>query len=161
MTRSRPNAKVLAWLRSLPTEEQFLSVLSVGEIRNGVERLDDLKRRERLRRWLERDLAERVADRLLPIRASVAARWGRVRPEGRRPVPTGGSLAAHSRRPPPCSPPPPCTTTCASPPASSAILRGIRGWWWSIRGSWERRRVHSGGSPACADATARQVAGVL
>jgi toxin FitB len=94
LTRARPNAKVLAWLRVLPTEEQFLSVLSIGEIRNGVERLDDVPRRERLRVWLERDLADRFGDRLLAITASVAERWGRLRADVRHSVPTVDSLLA-------------------------------------------------------------------
>ena len=64
-SRPRPNARVLAWLRTLPIEEQFLSVLSVGEIRNGIERLDDARRRERLRLWLERDLQDLFGDRLV------------------------------------------------------------------------------------------------
>ena len=94
LTRSRPNTKVLAWLRSLPTEEQFLSVLSVGEIRNGVERLDDARKREKLRLWLERDLADRFGDRLLAVTAAVAGRWGRLRAEVRHSVPTVDSLLA-------------------------------------------------------------------
>jgi predicted nucleic acid-binding protein len=93
-TRPKPNAKVIAWLRSLPTEEQFLSVLTVGEIRNGVERLEDARRREMLRLWLERDLTARFGDRLLAVTASVAERWGRLRAEVRRPLPTIDSLLA-------------------------------------------------------------------
>jgi predicted nucleic acid-binding protein len=57
-SRTRPNANVLAWLRTLPVEEQYLSVLTLGEVRNGIERLDDAPKRERLRRWLERDLQD-------------------------------------------------------------------------------------------------------
>jgi toxin FitB len=94
LTRSRPNPNVLGWLRVLPSEEQFLSALSVGEIRNGVERLDDIPRRERLRLWLERDLADRFGDRLLAITALVAERWGRLRAEVRHSVPTVDSLLA-------------------------------------------------------------------
>jgi predicted nucleic acid-binding protein len=93
-SRPRPNAQVLAWLRTLPIEEQFLSVLSIGEIRNGVERLDDERRRERLRLWLERDLHDLFGDRLLVVTAAIADRWGRLRAEMRRPLPTVDSLLA-------------------------------------------------------------------
>lgn len=93
-SRPRPNAQVLAWLRTLPIEEQFLSVLSVGEIRNGVERLVDERKRERLRRWLERDLQDLFGDRLLAVTAMIADRWGRLRAEVRRSVPTIDSLLA-------------------------------------------------------------------
>lgn len=93
-SRPRPNARVLAWLRTLAIEEQFLSVLSVGEIRNGIERLDDARRRERLRLWLERDLQDLFGDRLLAVTGVVADRWGRLRAEMRRPLPSIDSLLA-------------------------------------------------------------------
>ena len=94
-SRRRPNAKVVAWLRTLPVEEQHLSVLSLGEVSNGIERLADGPRRERLRIWLERDLQGLFGARLLPIDAAVADRWGRLRAEIGRPVPAiDGLLAA-------------------------------------------------------------------
>lgn len=93
-TRPRPNANVVAWLRTLPIEEQFLSVLSVGEIRNGIERLDDERKRERLRLWLERGLHDLFSDRLLAITARIADRWGRLRAQVGRSVPTVDSLLA-------------------------------------------------------------------
>ena len=93
-SRPRPNPQVLSWLRALPIEEQFLSVLTVGEIRNGVERLADERQRERLRRWLERDLHDLFGDRLLAVTAMIADRWGRLRAEVRRSVPTIDSLLA-------------------------------------------------------------------
>jgi predicted nucleic acid-binding protein len=65
-----------------------------GEIRNGVERLDDHPRRERLRLWLERDLPDLFGDRLLGVTAMAADRWGRLRAEVRRSVPTTDSLLA-------------------------------------------------------------------
>jgi predicted nucleic acid-binding protein len=93
-SRPRPNPQVLAWLRALPIEEQFLSVLSVGEIRHGIERLDDEHKRERLRLWLERDLQDLFGARLLAVTAPVADRWGRLRAQVRRSVPTIDSLLA-------------------------------------------------------------------
>jgi predicted nucleic acid-binding protein len=93
-SRKKPNAHVLAWLRSLPIDEQYLSVLSLGEIRNGVERLEAGASRERLRLWLERDLHDLFGDRLLAVTPSVADRWGRLRAEMRRPIPAIDSLLA-------------------------------------------------------------------
>ena len=93
-SRTRPNVQVLAWLRTLPIEEQYLSVLTLGEVRNGIERLDDAPKRDRLRRWLERDLQDFFDRRLLPVTAAVADRWGRLRAAMRRPVPAIDSLLA-------------------------------------------------------------------
>lgn len=93
-SRKRPNSQVVAWLRSLPIEQQYLSVLSLGEIRQGIERLDAGARRERLRLWLDRDLQDLFGSRLLGVTSAVADRWGRLRAEMRRPVPAICSLLA-------------------------------------------------------------------
>ena len=93
-TRKEPSAQILAWLRTLPLDEQYLSVLSIGEIRNGIERLDAGAKKERLRLWLERDLRDLFGDRLLEVTTAVADRWGRLRAEVRRPVPAIDSLMA-------------------------------------------------------------------
>jgi hypothetical protein len=93
-SRKKPNGRVLAWLRSLPIEEQYLSVLSLGEIRHGIERLDAGARKERLRLWLERDLQDLFGARLLAVTSPVAERCGRLRAEMRRPIPAVDSLLA-------------------------------------------------------------------
>jgi len=93
-SRRAPNPHVVAWLRSIALEEQFFSVLSLGEIHHGMERLAGGTRRERLRLWLERDLEPVFGDRLLPITAAIAERWARLRVEMRRSVPVIDSLIA-------------------------------------------------------------------
>jgi hypothetical protein len=93
-SRTRPNARVLAWLRTLPVEEQYLSVLTLAEIRNGIERLNDAPRRDRLRRWLEGELQDLFGSRLLAVTSAVADRWGRLRASMHRPVPATDSLLA-------------------------------------------------------------------
>jgi predicted nucleic acid-binding protein len=75
----RANAGVLSWFRSVDDAALHLSVLVLGELRQGVERL---RRRDppaaaKLDRWLH-ELIERHADRTLPVDAAVAERWGRL-----------------------------------------------------------------------------------
>jgi predicted nucleic acid-binding protein len=71
-----------------------LSVLSLGEIRQGVERLEPGTRKEKLRLWLEQDLPGWFEARLLPVDAAVADRWGRLLAEARRSCPAVDSLLA-------------------------------------------------------------------
>lgn len=92
--RRRPNPSVIAWLDELPSEAIFISVLTLGEIRKGVEQLSDRKRRERLRVWLEQDLPAWFEGRVLAIDRAVADRWGRLLAEARRPLPSIDSLLA-------------------------------------------------------------------
>ncbi len=76
---ARANAKVVGWFRSVDDAAMYLSVLVIGELRQGVERL---RRRDppaaaRLDRWIQ-ELIEHHADRTLPVDAAVADRWGRL-----------------------------------------------------------------------------------
>lgn len=72
------NAGVRRWLAQRRTAELHLSVLVVGEIRQGVERLRrrDPTQAEVFDRWLG-ELLARYGDRILPITVEVAAEWGR------------------------------------------------------------------------------------
>lgn len=92
--RPKPSPRVLAWLESVPADALFVSVLTLGEIRKGVEQLADAKRRERLRLWLETDLADWFGARVLPIDSAVADRWGRMLAAIGRPMPSIDSLLA-------------------------------------------------------------------
>ena len=90
----RPEQRVLAWLRAVPDSALHLSVLSLGEIRQGVERLEAGARKEKLRLWLEQDLPAWFEARLLPVDAAVADRWGRLLAQARRSRPAVDSLLA-------------------------------------------------------------------
>lgn len=94
VVRPRPAASVLSWLESVPESALHLSVLSVGELRHGVERLPGGRRKEKLRLWLEQDLRDWFEERLLPVSAAVADRWGRLQAESKRAVPAIDSLLA-------------------------------------------------------------------
>lgn len=94
LVRARPDKNVLAWFGHMPDDALYLSVLTLGEIRKGVERLADSSRREKLRVWLEHDLREWFGPRILPIGADVADRWGRLLSDVGRPVPSIDSLLA-------------------------------------------------------------------
>jgi toxin FitB len=92
--RRNPNEAVISWLDRIPGEALYVSVLTLGEIRKGIEALPDRKRRERLRLWIGHELPGWFEDRVLPVDLAVADRWGRLLAEVRRPVPTIDSLLA-------------------------------------------------------------------
>jgi len=75
--RCDPN--VAAWFRDVPDDALFLSVLVVGEIRQGIERLRPRNPRQAqaLEHWLE-ELLQSFGDRILPVDEKVAQNWGRV-----------------------------------------------------------------------------------
>lgn len=94
LARRDPAASVAAWFEEVGEDALYISVLSLGELRRGIEKLPAGKRRESLRRWLERDLPAWFGDRLLPIDAAVADRWGRLQQAARRTFPSIDSLIA-------------------------------------------------------------------
>ena len=75
----RADAGVLAWLGSVPEAELYLSVLVVGELRQGVERMRrrDPRSAEKLDQWLA-TLTSRYETRILAVDAHVAELWGRL-----------------------------------------------------------------------------------
>lgn len=94
LTRTHPHKGVVSWLGQVPDERLYLSVLSLGEIRKGAERLPADGRRERLRVWLEHDLPLWFGARILPIDKAVADRWGRLQHQAGRNLPVIDSLLA-------------------------------------------------------------------
>lgn len=94
LVRAKPDAAVLHWFSNTPDDALFLSALTLGEIRKGVEKMADIKRREKLRLWLEHDLRDWFGARILPVGPEVADHWGRLLAQVGRPVPAIDSLLA-------------------------------------------------------------------
>jgi predicted nucleic acid-binding protein len=90
----RADANVTAWFADLADEEIFLSVLTIGEIRRGVEgvRRRDPDSAAVLDRWLAL-LNEAHGDRILPVDRAIAEEWGRMNTPDLLPV-VDGLLAA-------------------------------------------------------------------
>lgn len=63
-------------MRAADEDRLHLSVLTFAEVRHGIERLPQGKRRERLRRWMNDELAPRFGGRTLGIDRTVAETWG-------------------------------------------------------------------------------------
>src|SRR5438552_17360063 len=75
----RTNPNVLLWFQTIDEDELFLSVLVFGEVRRGIERIraSDPTQAGVLDRWFT-GLETTFADRVLPITAGIADRWGRL-----------------------------------------------------------------------------------
>lgn len=74
----RCDSGVAAWFADVAAAEIYLSALTVGEIRKGIEsiRRRDEPSAERLEGWLG-ELVAAHADRILPVDQRVAEQWGR------------------------------------------------------------------------------------
>lgn len=94
LRRRTPNTGVVEWFSRRPGSTLFLSVLTLGELRKGVEGVTDADRRMSLLDWLEVELPAFFTGRVLPIDTHVADRWGRLVAAAGRPVPAIDSLLA-------------------------------------------------------------------
>ena len=95
--RDRADAHLRGWFDTVDSHELFLSVVTVGELRRGIEVIGrrDMAAAAAIGRWL-RTLMEGFGDRVLPIDRPVAEEWGRLTASpGISPV--DGFLAATAR----------------------------------------------------------------
>jgi toxin FitB len=73
-----PNPGVVNWLHNVDEDTVFISVVTLTEIRYGIERMAAGGRRKRLEGWLHQELPLRFDGRILPVDETVADVSGRV-----------------------------------------------------------------------------------
>lgn len=98
-TRKRqPSAGVSAWIAAIPPESMHVSVLTLGEIEQGIARVrgrGDHQQANALERWL-RDVERGFAERILPVTLPVASAWGQQQQAQPLPV-VDGLIAATAK----------------------------------------------------------------
>ena len=81
-TKPRPDAGLVAWLADADEDRIFLSVITIAELRHGIERLPAGARRRRLDTWLTKQVPLRFEARLLLVDPETAHIWGQVMARG-------------------------------------------------------------------------------
>jgi toxin FitB len=76
--KPQPNPGVVAWMNTLDEDRVYLSVVTIAELRYGIERLAAGSRRKRLEDWLQRELLLRFDGRILSIDEAIADTAGRM-----------------------------------------------------------------------------------
>lgn len=92
-----PDERVIQWVDELDPASVYLSVITIGELRKGIEKLLASRRRDKLRAWLTDELLVRFRDRILVLDVDAMLVWGELvgRLERRgRPLPAIDSLIA-------------------------------------------------------------------
>lgn len=82
--RPRPEPKVIAAIETQPLDRLFVSVVTLAEIRFGIEQVADFKRRTELNDWLANKVRPMFDQRVLPISEDVMVKWRLLVEEGRR-----------------------------------------------------------------------------
>jgi predicted nucleic acid-binding protein len=91
---TRGDERVHAWAQAVSGDRHFVSVLSLGEIRKGIERVrrKTPEKCEVFERWLERLSVDYAGD-IIEVNDAITDRWGRLEASRTRPV-IDGLLAA-------------------------------------------------------------------
>lgn len=76
LAKAKPDPLVVAWLRD-HEPELYLSTISIGELRRGIESLPGGKRKTALQTWFT-DLCKRMEGRILSFNTSTAHVWGQL-----------------------------------------------------------------------------------
>jgi predicted nucleic acid-binding protein len=77
LTKPQPSPRVIRWLEGVDEHQMGISVLTVGELEKGIERLATSKRKRALRSWLD-ELIAGYDQKILGITLEIAAEWGRM-----------------------------------------------------------------------------------
>ncbi len=76
LVAKQPNPKVIEFVDSLDADDVYLSVITIGEIAKGIERLSKSKRKQELIDWLQNDLLIRFDGKIIALATEVMLEWG-------------------------------------------------------------------------------------
>jgi predicted nucleic acid-binding protein len=76
--KPRPNPGVVDWLKKVDEGQTFLSVVTITEVRYGIERMATGGRRKRLDEWLRGELLPRFEGRVIPVDVAIADACGKL-----------------------------------------------------------------------------------
>jgi predicted nucleic acid-binding protein len=82
--KPRPEPKVTAFYAGQPLEALYISVVSIAEIRFGIELQQDVARRAELNEWLALTLRPAFAGRILAVTEDILLQWRTLMEEGRK-----------------------------------------------------------------------------
>jgi len=78
LSKQNPNKNVVSFINSLDENLIYLSVVTIGEINFGIEKLQNTKKKDELHEWLYKDLLSRFQNRLLDIGIDTMLSWGSI-----------------------------------------------------------------------------------
>lgn len=98
LIKKSPNKKVVKWVLQVEESNLFISVLTIGEIHKGIEKLPQSKKKDKLHQWVNYDLQERFTNRIINFDLQTATVWGQIQAHSEtigRPLPAiDGQIAA-------------------------------------------------------------------
>jgi hypothetical protein len=82
--KPKPEPRVTAFYDAQPLNALYISVVSIAEIRFGIELQQDMMRRTDLNEWLTLTLRPAFAGRILPVTEDILLKWRTLMEDGRK-----------------------------------------------------------------------------
>jgi tRNA(fMet)-specific endonuclease VapC len=73
-----PNEKVVKFINDLNVDDVFLSAITIGEIKSGIENVQSNAKKELLSQWLHNDLLYKFENRIISIDIEIMLTWGSI-----------------------------------------------------------------------------------
>jgi predicted nucleic acid-binding protein len=84
LRRPRPEPRVVAFVSGCPLEQLYISVVTLAEIRFGIELVSEPNRRAALNDWLTHKVRPMFDQRVLPITEDIMLQWRLLVEDGRK-----------------------------------------------------------------------------
>ncbi len=78
LVAKHPNQNVLDFISSIDEKDTHLSVITIGEIKFGIENLKNIEKKAKLTQWFEQDLLLRFKNRIVDIDVNTMIVWGKI-----------------------------------------------------------------------------------
>jgi predicted nucleic acid-binding protein len=78
LIKKNPSNNLIKWLSTQDENRLFVSVLTIGEIHKGIEKLPGSTKKKKLHHWVNHDLKERFYNRILELDLQAATTWGQI-----------------------------------------------------------------------------------
>ncbi len=78
LVKKKPNQNVVKWFTDQDELSMYLSIITFGELRKGIEKLPNSKKKKELKLWVKEDLNQRFKNRVLSINMEEVNKWGEI-----------------------------------------------------------------------------------
>ncbi|MGA2297351.1 MAG: type II toxin-antitoxin system VapC family toxin [FCB group bacterium] len=76
LLKNEPDINVVKWINKCQQSDLFISVLTLGEIKKGIQKLVTSRKKVQLSKWLENDLIKKFGKNIIKIDLPISLRWG-------------------------------------------------------------------------------------
>ncbi|HKK99056.1 MAG TPA: type II toxin-antitoxin system VapC family toxin [Desulfotignum sp.] len=78
LIKKEPNPKVVKWISDIEETNLFISVLTIGELHKGIEKLSESRKKDKLLKWIAYDMTKRFQNKIIDFDLHTAVIWGKI-----------------------------------------------------------------------------------